>query len=385
MVVQLGPSSVTMRARIPRLLTSIGTLAAIGIAVHTAINLGYLRRPTNQRPPRDESVSVLIPARNEAAHILTTIRSVLAQNGIEHLEIIVLDDGSTDRTAELVRQMRDPRLTLIAGSNGPLPQGWLGKPWACARLGDVATGDILIFVDADVYLEPDALLGSIALLRTHGFSLISPYPRQLAITWAERLVQPLLSWSWMALMPLRWGEHSHRPSLSSANGQFMVFDARAYRAIGGHGAVRGEVIEDIELMRAMKVSGRTATVVDGSSIASCRMYSSASGVIDGYTKSLWTAFNGPLGSAAVNTLLLTAFVAPPISLLLARGRTRSIGALGYLAGVTSRVLVARSTGERVWPDAVAHPASVAAFSMLNALSWLRHLRGQNYWKGRPLP
>jgi len=375
---------VIRRGALIRRAAAIGAFGASAIAVHTAINLQRLRAPAVAGPNITERVSVLLPARNEAEHISVTVQSILAQEGLDDFELIVLDDGSTDDTAAIVRAIPDPRLKLVVGADDSLPAGWLGKPWACARLGDLATGSVLVFVDADVYFEPQAIRGAIELLRDEGFALVSPYPRQVAKSWLERLVQPLIVWSWCATVPLRWAEASSRPSLAAANGQFIVIDAQVYRAVGGHEAVASEVIEDVALMRAVKVMGQQAVTADGSKIAHCRMYATSQEVVNGYTKSLWSAFNGPAGSIAVNGLLLTAYVAPAAAMLVGRGRTRAIGAIGYAAGVTSRVLVAKRTGERSWPDALAHPISITAFTALNVLSWSRHRRGANSWKGRPV-
>ena len=366
-----------------RALTGIGTGLAIALTGHTIVNLRALRTPRPDSCPLPERVSLLIPARNEEAHIERTVRSALGQEGVEDLEVIVLDDGSTDRTAEILASICDSRLTVITGGSEPLPAGWLGKPWACARLAERATGSILVFVDADVRLEPWAVRSSASELRSGSFALLAPYPRQIAETWLERLVQPLVTWSWAATMPLGWAERSHRPSLSAANGQLLIFDAAAYRSIGGHACVRGAVVEDVALMRALKIAGHLTATVDGSSLADCRMYDGAAQVAAGYGKSLWSAFGGPAGSVGVNTLLLTAYVVPPAAMIVSGNRsTRAIGFAGYAAGVASRALVARRTGERLWPDAAAQPASILAFSALNAVSWVRHLRGTNTWKGR---
>jgi hypothetical protein len=253
------------------------------------------------------------------------------------------------------------------------------------RLAGHARGQVLAFVDADVHLEPNGLAGAIHEMRTAGFALVSPYPRQRAESSLERLVQPLVTWSWAATMPLRWAESSLRPSLAAANGQVLVVDAAAYRAIDGHAAVAHEVIEDVALMRAVKRSGRFTATLDGSKVAVCRMYEGDRQVIDGYAKSLWDAFNGPVGSVAVNSLLLGAYVAPAVGAIAGRSRgTRRAGAIGYAAGVASRAMVAARTGERVFPDTFAQPASILAFAALNLVSWSRHLRGTNSWKGRPV-
>ncbi len=371
-----------------------GSLLAVGIATHTAINLRHLRRPVS-RPPRASSrardrVSILIPARNEADTITGTLRSAAQQRipddvrGLD-LEILVLDDGSTDETRTLAETVAadEPRMTVMTAPDSAPPRGWLGKPWACQRLSDAATGSVLAFVDADVELLPEAVVALVDTLRDGDFAMVAPYPYQESGSWLERLIQPLVTWSWAATMPLAWAENSTRPSLSAANGQLLVVDAEAYRSVGGHAAVAGDVLEDIALMRAFKRAGMRTVTVDGSHLARCRMYVGPRQLIDGYSKSLWDAFNGPAGSIGVMALLGWAYVLPAVAVI-AAPRHRRVALLGYAAGVASRAMVARRTGERIFPDILAQPASIAAFIALNALSWQRHLRGTNSWKGRPV-
>ncbi len=365
-------------------LVRAGSVAAGLLAVHTAVNLALLRSPDRSAPTVDEDVTVLIPARNEAGHIATTVRSVLAQTGVPRLSVLVLDDGSSDGTAAIVEALaaEDPRVQLIHGPDADPPPEWLGKPWACARLAERADGAILVFVDADVVLSPEAVRACAQTLRENGFALVAPYPRQLSGSWLERLVQPLVTWSWAATMPVRWAETSTRPSLSAANGQLLVLDAEAYRAIGGHGAVHDEVLEDIALMRALKAGGQRTTTVDGTELAECRMYDGTGAVVDGYAKSLWAAFGGPAGSIGALSLLVVVYVMPAAAAVTARDRaTRRWGLAGYAAGVASRMLVARRTHQPLI-DCLAHPASISAFAVLNAVSWSRHRRGANTWKGR---
>lgn len=370
-------------AVVNRRFVAVGSALAVGLAVHTWWNLRQLRTPDPGATKVDEDVTVLVPARNEAEHVHDTVTSLLEQDGIPQLQVIVLDDASTDATAAELDRITDTRLRVIHADDAPLPTGWLGKPWACHRLSELADGSVIVFADADVHFEPWALRAAINELRVSGLALIAPYPRQQAVTWFERLVQPLVTWSWVATMPLRWAETSLRPSLSAANGQFLVFDARAYRAIGGHQAVAGDVIEDVALMRALKRAGFHTATVDGSHLAHCRMYDGTPAVIDGYAKSLWAAFNGPLGSIGANALLAWSGVVPFAAFVIARDRrTKLTGAIGYAAIVASRASVAMRTGERVVPDAFAQPASIAAFTMLNVISWWRHVRGTNTWKGR---
>lgn len=375
-----------LSARLLRGATYVGSAAAVTGTVHLMANLRLVRRPRIDIEPIAEKVSVLLPVRDEAARVTPCLESLLAQEALPHLEILVLDDGSTDGTPDVVRAIADgdSRVRLIEGS--PLPIGWLGKPHACAQLASAATGDVLVFVDADVVLAPLAIASTVALLRESDVQLVSPYPRQLADGLLPRLVQPLLQWSWLTFLPLRLAETSSRPSLVAANGQLMAVDASAYRAARGHSGrtVRGAVLEDIELMKALKRQGFRGGVADGTALADCRMYASGAELRDGYAKSLWTAFGSPAGASAVGAALVGAYVVPAAALLAKDRRTRTAGLVGTLAGVLGRVLAGLRMGSRVWPDALAHPVSVLAFVGLMADSLRRHRNGSLLWKGRQL-
>jgi hypothetical protein len=358
-----------------------GSAAAAVLTLHAAVNARLLRRPPEHPAPVREAVSVLLPVRDEAAHVTGCLRSVLASTGVPDLEVLVLDDGSTDATAALARAIAagDRRVRVLTGS--PLPPGWLGKPHACAQLAAAAHGSVLVLLDADVRLAPHALAAAVGLLRRDGLDLACPYPRQEAGTAAERLVQPLLQWSWLSTLPLRLAERSPRPSLSAANGQLLAVDAAALRRAGGFAAVRAQVLDDVALVRAVKAAGGRGGVVDGTAVATCRMYTSGTQLRAGYVKSLWSATGSPAGAAALSTGLAVTYVLPPLAALAGS----PVGAAGYLAGVAGRVVAARRTGGRAWPDALAHPVSVLALIRLVALSWRSHRRGELAWKGRSLP
>jgi hypothetical protein len=353
-------------------------LAAAG-AAHAAVNATLLRRPDPLARPGPERVSVLLPVRDEAPTVRACLEAVLAQDGVA--EVLVLDDGSTDGTAELARAVADARLRVLAGA--PLPPAWLGKPHACQQLADAAdpSSDVLVFLDADVVLAPGAVAATVDLLRRDQLDLVSPYPRQRAVTPAERLVQPLLQWSWLTFLPLRLAERSPRPSLAAANGQFLAVRRPAYDRAGGHAAVRADVLDDVALLRAVKRAGGRGGVADGTALATCRMYGGWAELCDGYTKSLWSAFGTRAGAIAVTGLLGVVYVLPAAAAL-AGSRA---GLVGYVAGVTGRVVAARRTGGRAWPDALAHPVSMLAVAGLTARSWRAYHAGTLSWKGRTLP
>ena len=344
------------------------------------MNAGLLRRPPapDSEVLADERISVLLPLRNEAARVRPCLDALAEQRelGGAHVEILILDDASADGTAAVVSGVAadDPRMRLIRSTVEP-PSGWVGKPWACARLAAAAdpAASVLVFLDADVVLARDALARTVTLLRTAALDFVSPYPRQLARSPSERLVQPLLQWSWLTLAPLRLAERSRRPSLAMANGQLLAVDAIGYARAGGHSSpdVRGCVLEDLALARTLRATGAQGGMADGTALATCRMYEGWSELRAGYTKSLWAAAGGrPAGSIGQLLVLGWLYLRPD--------------PLCYAAGVVSRVVAARRTGARAFPDALAHPLSIAALAFLTMSSWYGKLTGQLRWKGRPV-
>ena len=313
---------------------------------------------------------------------------------VPDLTVTVLDDASGDDTTAAARRAGadDPRLR-VRREDGDPPLGWLGKPFACQRLADAADGSVLVFLDADVVLDPDAVSAGVAALRSDGADFGSLWPRQLADGLLPRLVQPLQQWSWATTLPLHNAARSSRPSLAAANGQFLIVTRDAYRAIGGHAAVADCVLEDIELARAMKRAGRRTALWDGSALASCRMYDTSAALREGYRKSLWAAF-GPRGApllvrtaAALGAwcVLGLAYLVPPAAVVVGPGRgIRLIGLVGCAAATGNRAAVAGRTGSSVWPDSAGHAASIALLIALSADSLVAHAMGRTRWKGRPV-
>jgi glycosyltransferase involved in cell wall biosynthesis len=370
-------------------LARIGSCASLALAVHAEVNLKLLRRApvvadvTNRPLPR---VAVLLPVRDEAPRVgpcLEALLTALRRYG-PAAELLILDDESSDGTYELVRALvaDSARTRLFRGT--PLPPGWLGKPHACHQLAASAQPDtdVLVFIDADVVLEPDALIRTVAQLQHSGLDLVSPYPRQHADTPAERLIQPLLQWSWATLLPLRVAERSDRRSMTAANGQLLAVRADAYHRSGGHAAKPHAILDDIALLKSLKDKGFHGVVTDGTDLATCRMYESWPALRDGYSKSLWAATGSPSAAAALCAALIAVYVLPPLAWF--RRPRDVVLAAGTFAAVANRALVANRVGGRVWPDSLSHPFAVLAFTGLTARSWIGHRAGSLRWKSRAL-
>ncbi len=217
----------------------------------------FLRNLSVFRPPASgeeiaDNLSILIPARDEARNIRAAVEAALANAGAE---VLVLDDGSEDATPEIVAEMtrREPRLRLLRGET--LPAGWCGKNWACAQLAAAATRPILLFADADVRLAPGAGAALGRWLRLTRADLGSGIPRQEMESFAERLLVPLIHFVLLGFLPLRRMRASPHPAYATGCGQLMVADAAAYRATGGHGAIRSRIHEGLALPRLFRERG----------------------------------------------------------------------------------------------------------------------------------
>lgn len=350
-----------------------------GLTVFTLFNLsGFIepRTPTDDTEI-DGSVDILIPARNEEHTISQAVSSALAQTSLARFTVRVLNDQSTDRTLEKLNEFGDS--VFILDGQDEVPTGWLGKNWACHRLAQQSSTEYLVFIDSDVTLAPHAIASAITAMNEFNLQFISPYPRQITNSWLTRLVQPLLQWSFLTTVPLKKARTSSRPSFAVANGQFIVCRRDAYLSSGGHESIKGSVLDDIELLRSFLRHGFHGTVANGASIATCEMYDSNRALVNGYAKSLWSAFGGPVGTVAVNLFLLFVYSFPLVGLF---GPDRDIALLALLCGEYGRWFVARKTQQRVLPDAFFHSVSIIAFAYLNFVSWSRHLRKANTWKGR---
>jgi glycosyltransferase involved in cell wall biosynthesis len=372
-------------AAIPALLTLFNLKVFVPAPEHGGAGRGTARE--NPLP----QVSVLVPARNEATAIEQCVRTILASRDID-LEVVVLDDASTDGTDEIVRRLatKDHRVRLVRGR--PLPPGWCGKQHACAQLAEAATHDTMVFVDTDVLLSPEAVSRCVAFLDVSQAAIVSGFPRQVTGSFLERLLLPLIHFVLLGFLPIARSRADNSPGLAAGCGQLFVTRRRDYLRAGGHTAIRGSLHDGIKLPRAFRHAGLRSDIFDATGIASCRMYTRSIDVWKGLSK------NATEGIGSPATIL-------PFTILLAGGQ------------ILPFVLVAwgLATGWRAWPawaapvaftavmlsylprlleavrfrlslvSVVAHPLGIAVFLAIQWVALVRRLLGlQTSWRGRSL-
>jgi glycosyltransferase involved in cell wall biosynthesis len=355
---------------------NVSLVLTLAMFLLTFINAQSIRIPRNSRD-LSASVAVLLPVRNEATNIVDLVATLKAQTGISDLKFYFLDDNSEDQTLELLKHeiAGDQRFTFSSGQL--LPEGWLGKPWALEQLRAKTKADYIVNLDADVRLVPRAICAAINLTIEQKLDFVSPYPKQIAKSFGERMVQPLLQWSWLSTVPLRIAEKSGRASLAVANGQFFAVRESALAAVSGYSASKNAVLDDLELARTLLRNGFKGCVVDGSHIATCHMYNSWAEVKAGYGKSLWAAFGSRFGSLVAITFLFLTGILPLLAAI--TGFTAGFYALEFV--IISRIIAARVSGGR-FLDSFLHPISTLMLIYLIFYSW--SARGKVQWKGRTL-
>ena len=281
-----------------------------------------LRKPTNTSTSILPYISILVPARNEAHCIEACVRSLLAQT-YPQLEILVLNDNSTDNTAAIVQRIIDElpttktrHLQLLEGQ--PLAVGWVGKNFACQQLAQQAQGDYLLFTDADTVHELPMAASVIACMQHFDVKLLTAQPEFVLGSFGERLILPLLNFTIMTLLPIALVRLRPEASLATGNGQLLCFHRTAYEAIGGHASVKEKILEDVLLARAVKAAGYRMIFVDALELLHCRMYTSFTEVWQGFSKNLFAFYNYSLPFALLALLLNVAlFVTPPLLALIA--------------------------------------------------------------------
>ncbi|WP_211747419.1 glycosyltransferase [Paenibacillus sp. Marseille-Q4541] len=333
-------------------------------------------------------VSVLIPARNEQIHIRDCVESVLGADTKEiQLEVIVLNDRSEDKTGEILEELavHDRRLRILQGRD--LPSGWMGKSYACHQLAQQATGEWWLYMDADVRLEKEALSAVLTTAIAQEKGLVTGFPRQITETWLEKLVVPMMKFTIISHLPIVCVRGSQNARFVAATGAFMFIHRDTYAATGGHEAIKADLLDDMQLARAVKRAGHPVTLADVHFHTRTRMYQNAAEVWNGYKKNMYEGL-GRSGLLLTCILVMYAilYLLPPISFLFGlfsgEGQLMAWGALGTLLGMLVKRVADRTGGHPLWLSLL-QPASIACVIAIGISSWLGAVTGKGYvWKGR---
>ena len=374
------------------LLTVAALLLAAIPALLTLFNLKVFLPASEQgRVFEEPAVSVMVPARNEAAAIEPCVRAILASRDVE-LEVVVLDDASTDGTDSIVRQLaeQDARVRLIRGR--PLPSGWCGKQHACAQLAEAATHETWVFLDTDVRLSPDAVRRCVAFLDASRASLVSGFPRQVTGSFLEWMLLPLIHFVLLGFLPIARSRMDNSPGLAAGCGQLFITRRGDYLRAGGHTAIRASLHDGIKLPRAFRRAGLRTDIFDATDIASCRMYTRSLDVWKGLSKNATEGIGSPATIVPFTILLAGGQMLPWVLVAwgLATGWqgwpawTVAAAVIAVALSSLPRILAAGRFRQSV-TSALAHPLGILVFLAIQWVALGRRLLGlQTSWRGRSL-
>jgi len=359
---------------------ALAWLALALSAFPLAMTLDNLRRfRTPVRAAGTPYISVLIPARNEAANIAEAAFAILASTGV-NVELIVLDDNSTDATPEILASITDARVRVATGTK--LPVGWSGKQHACATLARLATHDLMVFVDADVRLAPEALSRMAHYMESNDVGLASGFPRQITRTWSEILLLPLIHFLLLGYLPIAQMQRSASPALGAGCGQLFIARRADYVRAGGHTAIRASLHDGITLPRAFRRAGIMTGLFDATSFATCRMYTNAAQVWEGLTKNATEGMAKP-AALPIWTAILAGGAILPFVLAILHPTLLALAAI--LCALATRLILARRFHQPV-ASALLHPLGIFALLIVQWAALIRTARGRPAtWRGRAYP
>ena len=347
---------------------------ALGPFLLTVANLLLFRTPPIAT--QDTPVSVIIPARNEERNIGAACAAVLCSIGVT-LELIVLDDQSTDGTSKILAGIDDPRLRVAAVP--PLPPGWTGKQHACATGAALARFETMLFIDADVRLAPDAIARTAGFMQQQDVGLGSGFPHEVTSGFADGLLLPLIHFLLLGFLPIAAMRRSVSPALGAGCGQVIAVRKTAYLRAGGHGAVARSMHDGIMLPRAFRSAGIMTGIFDASRFATCRMYAGSADLFEGLMKNATEGMAKPL-ALPVWTLLLGCGQVLPCFLMLIHPGWVSLAALSL--GLAQRGCLSLRFRAPAW-SVVLHPLGIAILLVIQWVALLRRIRGRPAtWRGR---
>ena len=271
-------------------------------------NFLWLKKiPTSKNISDSKLVSILIPARNEADVIESTIKSIINQS-YKNYELIILDDNSSDSTKAIIQKYAklNSKIELINGLS--LPEGWLGKNWACHQLSEKAKGEYILFMDADTILDKFILEDSIIALQKEKIDLLSLVPGRDTKLIADHAMKKIISWFIVCWLPMKLAINLNAPFLSATFGQFMLFKKSSFNDIGGFEAIKDNPVDDFQLGRNIKKNLFKWMLYDAAFRITTRTYNTNKDLISGYSKNIFPAVGYSISIFVVIFLILISFV-----------------------------------------------------------------------------
>lgn len=324
-------------------------------------------------------ISILIPMRNEEQNIAKLLNSLIHQD-YPNIEIIVLDDNSTDNSYQVACSFINKinNLQIIKGAE--LPKDWLGKNWACHQLATHAKGEILIFIDADVTLHSNAISTMFDYFQQYKLDALSVFPTQMMNTLGEKLVVPLMNWILLSLLPLVLVQKSKFKSLTAANGQTLMFKKEVYESIGGHAKVHNHTVEDMELAKLVKSNGYRFGTFLGGELVKCNMYNGFTEGIKGYAKNFYKGFNlSWLVFIFLISVLALSNITPFFLVFF-----NSYLVLPIILILLNRIFVSYLSKQNIISNLLLHIPQFIVFLFLAFFSVYKTKYRKNIWKGRPV-
>jgi chlorobactene glucosyltransferase len=324
-----------------------------------------------------EMVSVLVPARNEENNILKCLNGILNQD-YKNIEIIVLDDHSTDKTYDLVKSIESEKIKLIKGKE--LPKNWLGKNWACHQLAQNANGGYLLFIDADVEVKPQVISSAVFEIQQSNASLISIFPTQKIMSFGEHLIVPLMNWLLLTFLPLKFVYKLKYNAFVAANGQFMFWKSDDYFKVGDHEIVKNKVVEDMELARLIKKSNLKVKTLLGGDLVYCKMYNSFKEAYAGFQKNFYAGFTvSPVFFLLIISFLFFVFTSPIFIV-----QENLISAVPLLMVIISRASVSIKSRQNWLLHLLIHPIQMLLMLWIGIVSAVKFKTNSIVWKDRKI-
>lgn len=339
-------------------------------------------------------VSICIPARNEEDVIEHCVTSALKQN-YDHFEVLVLDDNSTDRTTHILKQLSGIISNLRHIQGEPKPEDWNGKPWACHQMYQQAKGEILLFIDADVWIEPETLNKTVSELKR--YDMITVWPQQILRSFWERMIIPLVYFALLTLLPSKYVERSPRwlpnglrdlldPKFSAACGQFMAYNRPVLEAVEGFERIKRSIVDDVEMAKILKAHGYMIRMFTGIEMVYCRMYKDHHEIWNGFKKNFLAGFDNQVLFILMGVIHFVVFLFPVFTLFYSW--YYGLNDILLLSGFALLLIIAQRSLIDHWFSwnifyGLLHPFSVVWFQILGILSLIQHHLGiKNSWKGR---